>query len=255
MERIYTCTFEMYSKSEFNLDCINYSISQIFSYIILILSFTLKLPQITSIIKQKSVEGLSISSIYLDFFNVYFQFMYTFKKNINAKVWGEYLCIGIQNLFIIFLYWYYENNKSEKNVKEKKEIEENNITNKKTFVFLRIFGILISLTVLFVGLLTDIYPGWIWISFALTNIPSVLLSRIFQILSLLKTRNPGSLSASSFTMRYLKNFMQAFYLLIQVGDYLLIFNQIYNGTLSFCVYVLIVYFSKKCAAEKKGKKD
>lgn len=240
MERIYTCTLDMYSKSQLNLDCINYSISQIFSYIILTLSFTLKLPQIMSIIQKKSVEGLSLGSIYLDFFNVYFQFMYTYKQNVNAKVWGEYLCIGAQNLSIILLYWFYE----------KKE-------NQNFKIFLsRFFGILILLIVFSVGLLTNLYPDWIWISFALTNIPTVLFSRIFQIFSLLKTKNPGSLSASSFTMRFTKNYMQAFYLFIQVGDYILIFNQIYNGTLSLTVYLLIVYFTKKIHKEKKiDKKD
>jgi hypothetical protein len=165
--------------------------------------------------------------------------MYSYKKNLYAKVWAEYLCIAIQNLSVIFLYWYFE------------KTENKNKINKK-FIN-RFFGISISLSVLIIGLLTDFFPKWIWVSLALTNIPFVLFSRIFQILSLLKTRNPGSLSASSFIMRYAKNFMQAFYLFIQVGDYILIFNQIYNGTLSLSVYVLIIYFTKKIEAEKNLK--
>jgi len=204
----------------------------------------LKIPQITSILKEKSVSGISIGSAYLDFLNVYFLFMYSFNKNLNAKVWGEYLCIGLQNLLIVLLYWYFE----------KKDVK-NTVCEIRSKFYTRLCGVFFSVLVFSIGMLTDFYPNWVWVSFALTNIPTVLFSRLFQIITLIKTKNPGSLSPSTFTMRYLKNFMQAFYLYIQVGDNILIFNQIYNGCLSLLVYVLIIYYTRKSKQEKNLKKD
>jgi len=233
----------MIVKNELNLKCINYSISQIFSLIITLLSLTLKFPQIITIIRKKSAQGISISSAYLDFFNVYFLFMYSYKNKLNLKVIVEYFLVSLQNLLIIFLYWYYEINESK---------DTNSFYVKK---YLRLIGTLLSVLILYCGLFTNIYPEWIFVSFALTNVPFVLFSRIFQLKDLIKTKNPGSLSLSSFTMRYVKNFMQAFYLFIQVGDYILIFNQIYNGTLSLTVYMFILYYSRKINYRKVTKKD
>lgn len=241
MERILSCVNEIIVEKQMNFDCINFTISTIFSYIILFLSFTLKIPQILSIIKNKSTVGISLDSSYLDFLNVYFLFIYAFKKNLSFWVWGEYISIGLQNLLIVILYWYYE--------KEEDEIK------RRSNVVTRALGASSCLLNVLLGLQTNIYPESIFIVFALANIPSVFLSRFFQIKHLIVNKNPGSLSASSFTMRYLKNYMQAFYLLIQVKDYLLIVNQIFNGTSSLTVFLLIKYYSSQLKKEKETKKD
>ena len=108
----------------------------------------------------------------------------------------------------------------------------------------RIIGTIILLVNFYICLYTDIYPNWVMVFFTLSNVLNSFFSRMFQILTLIQTKNPGSLSAYSFAMRYVKNFMQAFYLLIQVKDNVLIFKQLYNGFFTLFQFCLILYYSK-----------
>lgn len=210
------------------MDSLSFHISQIFSYIIIYLAFTMKIPQIYELIKKKTVKGISLNSLYLDLLNQYFMFMYAIYRKKSIKIWGECLSIGIQNLIIIFLYWYYEplENK-QKNANRKRLLSA---------------GILIINICL--GFLTNIYPEFIWVGFALTNLPSVFTSRYYQINFLIKTKDSGSLSGFSFAMRFIKNFMKVFYYYVQESDFILMFNQTYNGCLSLYVFCLIKYYSK-----------
>lgn len=210
------------------MDSILFIISQIFSYIIIFLSFTMKIPQIYSMLKSRSTKGISLNSCYLDFLNQYFMFMYVIHQKVTIKVWGECLSIGIQNLLVVFLFWLYEG-------KDTKTKDTNKI---------RLFWSLILIGNMCIGFFTNLYPHYIWVGFALTNMPSVFISRFYQIKFLMDTKDSGSLSASSFAMRYMKNFMQVFYLFIQERDYIIMFNQTYNGCSSLFVFCLIKYYSK-----------
>ncbi len=188
----------------------------------------MKIPQIHSMLKKKSTKGISLYSCYLDFLNQYFMLMFAVHQKVSIKVWGECLSIGIQNLIVVILFWLYET--KEDKIKS---------SNKQRYICS-----LILICNIFIGFFTNLYPNYIWVGFALTNVPTVLISRLSQIKFLIDTKDSGSLSASSFIMRYMKNFMQVFYLFIQERNYIMIFNQAYNGISSLFVHCLIVYFSK-----------
>ena len=96
----------------FEKDCITYILSQSFSILIILMSFTNKLPQIVYMYKSKEIKGLSNLSIYLDILNVLCTSLYPFHMGYSFWDYGETIIILIQNIIIFILSWIYNNNKS-----------------------------------------------------------------------------------------------------------------------------------------------
>ena len=89
-----------------------YCIYIIIGYSITLVSFTFKLPQIYSIIKNKSTKSISTLSNYFDFYSILFQGLYSLHKNLSIVIYLEYFSTTLQNITIIFLSWIYSEKES-----------------------------------------------------------------------------------------------------------------------------------------------
>ena len=67
-----------------------YCIYIIVGYSITLVSFTFKLPQIYSILKNKSTKSISTLSNYFDFYSILFQGLYSLHKNLSIVIYLEY---------------------------------------------------------------------------------------------------------------------------------------------------------------------
>lgn len=90
------CFETFFTKGEFtNQECIKLTVSKILGTSIVLFSTILKVPQILKIVKGKSVEGLSFSSLVFETTLYFFTVSYNLFKSNPFSLYGE-------NVFIIF---------------------------------------------------------------------------------------------------------------------------------------------------------
>jgi mannose-P-dolichol utilization defect protein 1 len=205
--------------------------------ICLFLSFTMRLPQILNIYKKGSVKGLSQITVYSDFLSMLFTLMYSMHKGYPFTIYGENLCTVIQNFIILLQFWYYSPSKYGK---------------KFQTLFVLIIASFIYICKKDNGSLIPVYA---WQMMVMANAPFVAVSRFTQIYTIVKNKEPGALSLESFFMRFLKNMLKAVSLILESPDFMLLFNQLYNGALTLIIVFLILYYSKKNHPQKEKESD
>jgi hypothetical protein len=230
------------SDGTLSLACFSHIFAKLAGILIITMSFTLKVPQIFTIVYNKSAKGISTASIYSDLINVLCSLLYCYKYNLPLSISGEYISLTAQNFLILLLSWYYG-----------KDDRKPTMTDKVR----RIFVVICFVVFTYVSMFCDIYPPYVWDLMAATNVPTVGISRFSQISQLYKTGEVGSLSLASFILRTFKNFIKTILLMIETNDYILIFNQIYNGLLGTIVISMIIYYGgkEKDQKDRKDKKD
>jgi hypothetical protein len=211
---------------------------QFLGLLITFVSLSFKIPQIYTIIKKKSVKGLSPLSNYFDFYSILFQGLYSLHKNLSYLIYLEYFSTSIQNITIIFLSWYY----SEK-------------TTYKDFLLRFIFIITTPLIIIF-SLLKNgsLIPENIWSILVLCGLPFMSISRISQMIKIQKEKSVGAVSLMSFLLRVIKNCFKVIVILFESKNWQLIINQLWYGILNFGVVAFYLKYKNYKVSEKEKKK-
>ena len=206
-----------------------YCIYIIVGYSITLVSFTFKLPQIYSILKNKSTKSISTLSNYFDFYSILFQGLYSLHKNLSIVIYLEYFSTTLQNTTIIFLSWIY----SEK--------ESSNLK-----YFLRIFFLISTPYIIFIAIINNgnYISNSIWNIMVLCGLPFMTISRLSQMKSIYINKSAGSVSLMSFVMRAVKNFFKVWIILYETVNWQLIINQGYYGILTLGVIFMILKYNK-----------
>ena len=206
-----------------------YCIYIIIGYSITLVSFTFKLPQIYSIIKNKSTKSISTLSNYFDFYSILFQGLYSLHKNLSIVIYLEYFSTTLQNITIIILSWIY----SEK--------ESSNLK-----YFLRIFFLISTPYIIFISIINNgnYISNSIWNIMVLCGLPFMTISRLSQMKSIYINKSSGSVSLMSFVMRAVKNFFKVWIILYETVNWQLIINQGYYGILTLGVIFMILKYNK-----------
>ena len=206
-----------------------YCIYIIVGYSITLVSFTFKLPQIYSILKNKSTKSISTLSNYFDFYSILFQGLYSLHKNLSIVIYLEYFSTTLQNTTIIFLSWIY----SEK--------ESSNLK-----YFLRIFFLISTPYIIFIAIINNgnYISNSIWNIMVLCGLPFMTISRLSQMKSIYINKSAGSVSLMSFVMRAVKNFFKVWIILYETINWQLIINQGYYGILALGVIYMILKYNK-----------
>ena len=201
----------------------------IIGYSITLVSFTFKLPQIYSIIKNKSTKSISTLSNYFDFYSILFQGLYSLHKHLSIIIYFEYFSTTLQNLTIIFLSWIYS---------------EKEATNSK--YFLRILFIITTPYIIFISTVNNgnNISNSVWNIMVLCGLPFMTISRISQMKSIYINQSSGSVSLMSFLMRAVKNFFFVCIILYEAVNWQLIINQAYYGILTVGVIYMILKYNK-----------
>ncbi len=212
---------------------------QFLGLLITFVSLSFKIPQIYTIIKKKSVKGLSPLSNYFDFYSILFQGLYSLHKNLSYLIYLEYFSTSIQNITIIFLSWYY----SEK-------------TSYKDFLLRFIFIITTPLIIIF-SLLKNgsLIPENIWSILVLCGLPFMSISRISQMIKIQKEKSVGAVSLMSFVLRAAKNFIKVIVILFESKNWQLIINQLWYGILTLGVIIFYFKYKNYKVSDEKEKKS
>ena len=207
----------------FEKDCITYILSQSFSILIILMSFTNKLPQIVYMYKSKEIKGLSNLSIYLDILNVLCTALYPFHMGYSFWDYGETVIILIQNIIIFILSWIYNNNKS---------YNRDNIS----------FSILLF-SFLFLCH-KEVFSEKSWKIIGSISTLLSMGSKITQIAKSCKEKSTGPLSTITFLMNMVGNLVRIFTNLTSTKDPILIGRFIISFTLNFIIFNQIIYYNR-----------
>jgi hypothetical protein len=242
-----SCKFNsltLFTQAFLNLDldskCLLSLFIKFLGTLLFLLSMTSKIPQIYSTIQKKTNKGLSLVSLYLDLLNCLFQGIFSYNRKFPMYIYGEYFSISIQNGSLILLYWYYENTSAKS----------------RMIYTIRILSSFILFAIVFVCLSNpEKIPGMFFQFLGLSNLPITTISRVSQILLLINSKDAGCLSFASNFMKFLKNFIKAMIILLDVYNPILFLNQVYNGSTVFIIIVLIYVLNKKKSQHEKLKKN
>ena len=211
---------------------------QFLGLLITFVSLSFKIPQIYTILKKKSVKGLSPLSNYFDFYSILFQGLYSLHKNLSYLIYLEYFSTSIQNITIIFLSWYY----SEKSTYKDYLLR---------FIFIITTPLIIIFSLLKNG---NLIPEKIWSILVLCGLPFMSISRVSQMIKIQKEKSVGAVSLMSFILRAAKNFIKVIVILFESRNWQLIINQLWYGILTLGVIIFYFKYKDYKISDEKEKK-
>lgn len=88
-----------------DMDCHKFTLGKGVGFAIVLGACILKVPQISKILANKSVDGIPALSCYAEFLNLVGLLANSMRLNLSFSVYGEAVFINIQNVLIILLVW------------------------------------------------------------------------------------------------------------------------------------------------------
>lgn len=164
-----TCYVSLFEEFEWNnVTCLKLAISKCLGLGIVIGGSIVKIPQIITIVKDKSAKGLSITSFLLETIAYQIVLVYNLRLHNPFSTFGEVFFMTIQNIIICLLIAYYH------------------LKSRNLISFVCLF------TLLFIMLIT--IPSWLMSILYAAQIPIGLASKIPQIRSNYLNKSTGQLS-------------------------------------------------------------
>ena len=207
------------------------------------LSFIVKLPQILSVFKTRSVEGINRTSLLIELWNFMTSVSYAAYFSYPRRLYLEYSGLILQSLIIFGFVMKFSNHKKQENPSH--SFPDNNV----------MIVALMSMTILHSLVAFQFFGDWMPMGIIVTSLPSGSLSRIIQIRHIFKTKNPGSLSALTWFLAAVTTGCRFMTNLLTVADSLLLFRlgsaTILNALLSLTI---ICYRTEDGKQDKKKSK-
>lgn len=95
------------SSFTFEKACVSLLFSKALGYGIVLASFMLKFPQILKIVQKKSVEGISLTTFYMETLSFTLNGAYGVHRKMPISTYGESLTVSVQCVLQVLLYWMY----------------------------------------------------------------------------------------------------------------------------------------------------
>ncbi|KAH8740153.1 MPU1p [Cryptosporidium ryanae] len=156
---------------------------KLISYIIIVGSGIVKIPQIIKILRSKSTKGISSFGIYIEILSSCIYSFSNFRFNVPWLLWADSAFIGLQNLAILILCIRYSGDKEKKT--------------KGSIQFNHVFY-LTSITLLIAALYQNLINIIILRYLSISPLIFVVLSRVPQIVKCYIESSTGQLSFISF---------------------------------------------------------
>jgi mannose-P-dolichol utilization defect protein 1 len=154
-----------------DVDCIKYSISKAIGIAMILGGSIVKIPQILTITRNQSAEGLSIASYILETLSYSITTSYNFRQHNPFSTFGEIMLILIQNVIITMLIFHY--------------------SGKQSMMAVTLVGVA---TILYALNNDTIVPATLMNSLFAATIPLNMASKVPQIYTNFKNKSTGQLS-------------------------------------------------------------
>lgn len=215
----------------FSKDCMALMVSKLLGYTIIAGSFVLKVPQIKSLYKIKSDEGLSYLSMYVEIYLLLISSLYPYHKKAPFSTYGETVIILVQSMIILLLAWKYAKNKIS---------------------FVEKFMFLLSINLIIYFCINEKLNDTMWNLVASSNFPLLSVSRISQIYKSYVDKSTGSLSMFTFLLALGGNLARIFTIFTESYDFMIVALYSYASLLNLVIIIQIILYESeaKKALEK-----
>jgi len=212
-----------------NLDCAKATVSKALGLAIIAGSIGVKLPQIMSILKAKSAEGLSFTSVAMELLPCATMIAYSYANGFPFSAWGDSLFMALQTMVIAFLILSYGGQSS--------------------------MGILFCSA--YASLLFFLTQGFLSIDtlglLQMSNVPILVVSRLIQAMTNYKNKHTGMMSLVTTVLMFLGGLARIFTSIQETNDPIMIINFSSGAFMSF---ILLCQFGLYAENTKKlTKKD
>lgn len=163
-----------------------------------------KVPQILKILNNKSSEGLSIVSIFLDLMAITFHMSYSFVSGFPFSAWGDGTFLALQTAAIAALVFFYGHRSPPRAV-----------------MFTALYGVFVYILM---GGMTS--KKFLWTAQGF-NVPILLTGKLSQAFTNYKNGSTGQLSAATCFMLFFGSLARIFTSVQETGDSMMI--------LTYCV--------------------
>lgn len=206
-----------------DIECIKYSISKGLGLGIVLGGSIVKVPQILTILKNQSAQGLSMISYMLETISNFITVSYNFRQGNPFSTFGEIMFICVQNVVILSL----------------------------IFWFGRQQGVMVTSLLALAGIFyclndTGLIPPVLMSSLYAATIPLNLASKVPQIYANFKNKSTGQLSVFTVVNYFAGSAARVFTTMTELDDPLMIFGGLlataFNGILLLQV---ILYWGNK----------
>ena len=204
-------------------------LSVLLGSIVVIVSSVMKLPQVYSIIKAKSGEGISISSFVMEIFCYAVTYCYCHGQGYGLSTYVENLFLLIQDIIIILSTLYFA-----------KQLKDN-----KVYIVGGVF--VVSFIVMFIGIIPDVIMELLNASTTIM----FMVSKLPQIIQNYKSKNTGSLSLITTLGLFVGNLVRIFTSLSGTDSLSLLLSFIIAGALNLIIVIQIIMYGDKKEDNKK----
>ena len=203
-------------------------LSKIFGILIGGLAFTFKLPQIVSMVKEKTAEGLSEISCMSEIFVDLSTALYSYKIGASLSLYSDNVIILAQTVIVLFLLYAFTS-----------------IKNLSTFgVIQRLLFTPTIITICYVCINDKVISENAWQMIASSPLIFISISKISQILKSFSMKSTGPLSSFTYILGIIAPSIRMFTLIVESGDFVLIFIQVYTITLNAVILAQISMYKK-----------
>ncbi|KAI9358358.1 hypothetical protein BD770DRAFT_343677 [Pilaira anomala] len=211
-----------------DMACIKYAISKGLGLGIVVGGSIVKIPQILTILKNQSAQGLSLTSYLLETLSYFITLSYNLRQGNPFSTFGEILFICIQNVIIVSLIFYYGRQ-------------------------LGLLGtVLIGLGSLLYSLNNEqLVPSVMMSSLYAATIPLSLASKVPQIYTNFVNKSTGQLSVFTVVNYFAGSAARVFTTMTELDDTLMLFGNALATTFNaILVLQVILYWNKKKPTSK-----
>lgn len=206
-----------------DVDCIKYSVSKGLGLGIVLGGSIVKVPQILTILKNGSAQGLSLTSYLLETLSYFITLSYNLRQGNPFSTFGEIMFICIQNIIILSLIFYYGGKGG------------------------LLVGTLAGLSTLLYSLNNEEWvPQVLMSSLYAATIPLSLASKVPQIYTNFSNKSTGQLSVFTVVNYFAGSAARVFTTMTELDDTLMLFGNVLATTFNaILVLQVIMYWGRK----------
>ncbi|KAI8070626.1 uncharacterized protein B0P05DRAFT_474329 [Gilbertella persicaria] len=216
-----------------DIDCIKYAISKGLGLGIVLGGSIVKVPQILTILRNKSAQGLSLTSYLLETLSYFITLSYNLRQGNPFSTFGEIMFICIQNIMITSLIFYFGRQQGQ------------------------LLAVLVGLAGLFYTLNDNTLVSPVLMSslYAAT-IPLSLASKVPQIYTNFKNKSTGQLSVFTVVNYFAGSAARVFTTMTELDDTLMLFGNLLATTFNaILVLQVVLYWGNKVQHKPISKLD
>eukprot|EP00794_Sanderia_malayensis_P010726 gene10726-11874_t len=213
------CHDEFFVKMNFmDVPCLKIALAKGLGYGIVLGSSLVKVPQVVKVLQANSVVGLSFLSIMMELMSLLFNTSYSMDQGFPFSAWGESLFMSIQDVILILLFFYYNNQLS------------------MAFVFIPVYA------GAFYVLSFGITPLYVLEKLQATCVIIMALSKLLQIVANFNNGHTGQLSAITVFLLLAGSLARIFTSMHETNDLLFLSQFLVSCALNCILWGQILYY-------------